>query len=123
MHLSPRASRSASLVDADVRFDAADKHLPRLVAFEFGDKLRRAAGTKRGLLNRLNRIGQDGANLRGGASQALRILFGDDNGDAEQLRGVRHEGDARGGFGEVGDGLRNASCFDDAERSLPRRGF
>jgi hypothetical protein len=73
------------LVDADVRFDAADEHLPRLVAFEFGDELSRAAGTERRLLNRLNRIGQDGANLCGRAPQALRVLFGDDDGDARSV--------------------------------------
>src|SRR5436309_1292553 len=104
MNLKPKRDEIVrGLVDADVRLYAAEEDLARARAFESRDELLRAAGTKRGLLYRLKSFGQDGANLAGRVSETFGVLLCDDYGNAEALRGVRDERDARGQLREVWD--------------------
>src|SRR5437763_4690357 len=106
MYLKPKREQIVrGLVDADVRLYAAQDDLARARAFELRDELLRAAGAERGLLYGREAFGQDGANLVGRASESFGVLLGDDYADAEELRGVSDERDARGQLREVGDVL------------------
>ncbi len=121
MHLvAAREQVVRRLVDADVRFDAADDNLSRARAFELRDEVLRAAGAKRRLLDVFEIVGQNGANLARRLSQSLRILLGDDDGHFQQLHGVRDEGDTRRRVREVRDrpAKRFLHVYDD-ERGLP----
>src|SRR5205085_8666531 len=107
------------LVDADVRFDAAEKNLPRARLFELREKFACTTRTERGLFNRLKAGGQRGVNLCGRAPQALRVLFGDDDGYIEQLRALRDARDACSRLSEICDDVAKTflHVYDD-ERSL-----
>src|SRR2546423_11445971 len=119
VNLKPKREQVVrGLVDADVRLYAAQEDLARARAFELRDELLRAAGTKRRLLYRREAFGEDGANLVGRASETFWILLCNDYGDAEELRGVCDERDARGQLREVWDVLaeRLLHVYDDERR-------
>ena len=91
------------LVDADVGFDAAEEDLAGAGRFETREKCRRAARAEGHLFDCFERRRQNRADLIRGVPEPFRILFRNDNGHAQELRGVCHQSDARRGLRKVGD--------------------
>ena len=83
------------LIDADVRFDAADENVTRTRAFDLGAEGLCAARAEGSLLDNLKRGRQHGLDLTRRMSQSAWVLLRDDQGYVEQLRRVRDERDAR----------------------------
>src|ERR1051325_3817826 len=109
------------LVDADVRLYAADQNLPRPRAPKLFLKLLSPARAESGLFDNRKRGVQDSLNLARRVAEPLRILFGDDDGDAQKLRRMSHERDARRHLGEIRDrGAKSLLHIYDDQRRLRR---